>query len=67
MITSTLVDRLPVDLHIFRNYPSPSTILNIRHSSPFEELSSPSEHFLWEAARASGAAPSYFRLKEYLS
>lgn len=60
MITSTLVERLPVDLHIFRNYPSPSDILNIRPGNNSPKLPG-SEHFLWQTARATGAAPTYFR------
>ncbi|KAK6645499.1 hypothetical protein RUM43_001776 [Polyplax serrata] len=61
MITSTLVDRLPVDLHLFRNYQSPSEILSIPHCEPFLKPPLASEHFLWQTARATGAAPTYFR------
>jgi calcium-independent phospholipase A2 len=61
MVTATLADRTPVDLHLFRNYPSPSYVLGILHSGPFEEAPPPHEQLLWKAARATGAAPTYFR------
>lgn len=57
MITAVLAEKKPVDLHLFRNYDAPSVILNIPESSP----SPPNEEYLWHAARATGAAPSYFR------
>ncbi|XP_026463119.1 85/88 kDa calcium-independent phospholipase A2-like isoform X1 [Ctenocephalides felis] len=61
LITGVLADRKPVDLHLFRNYPSPSTLLGITPSSSFVDPASPEEQLLWQAARATGAAPSYFR------
>ncbi|XP_031782364.1 85/88 kDa calcium-independent phospholipase A2 [Nasonia vitripennis] len=62
MITGVLADRKPVDLHLFRNYDSPSKILNISVSDDkFKATLEPEEQLLWKAARASGAAPSYFR------
>lgn len=61
MVTATLADRTPVDLHLFRNYPSPSAILGISHAGPFEEPPPAQEQLLWKTARATGAAPTYFR------
>ncbi|XP_045526544.1 85/88 kDa calcium-independent phospholipase A2 [Pieris brassicae] len=75
MILAVLADRKPVDLHIFRNYQSAENILCEYNGtmSPQAEASdrssveilaeppSPAEQLVWQAARASGAAPSYFR------
>lgn len=58
MIMSAIVDQRPVDLHIFRNYLSPAALIG--HPEPCEQ-----EHatqFVWEVAKVTGAAPSYFRL-----
>lgn len=63
MITSLLSDNKPADLHIFRNYTPPSE-LALQESTCFEgfiPLPPPEEQCVWKAARASGAAPSYFR------
>lgn len=62
MITAVLADCKPVDLHIFRNYPSPSEMID--PEAPlglYTPPPPPQEQLLWKAARASGAAPSYFR------
>lgn len=63
MITAVLADRKPVDLHIFRNYESPSEMLDPQERGSGHYPAPPSrfEQLLWKAARASGAAPSYFR------
>ncbi|XP_058805766.1 85/88 kDa calcium-independent phospholipase A2 isoform X2 [Phymastichus coffea] len=61
MITGVLADRKPVDLHFFRNFESPSEILNIKPSDTVKETLPPEAQLLWKAARATGAAPSYFR------
>ncbi|CAG9561409.1 unnamed protein product [Danaus chrysippus] len=75
MILAVLADRKPVDLHIFRNYQSAQEILNDYNgtASPHAEAGDqstvvslpppppPSQQLVWEAARATGAAPSYFR------
>nr|CAD7426915.1 unnamed protein product [Timema monikensis] len=61
MITGVLADRKPVDLHLFRNYPSPSTLLIIEPNGLFRPPPPPEEQLMWRAARATGAAPSYFR------
>lgn len=62
MVTGLLADRKPVDLHIFRNYESPLQILGKDEFShgKFKKPVPFNEQFLWEAARASGAAPTYF-------
>lgn len=63
MVTGVLADRKPVELHLFRNYPSPSELV----AAPYELTGNyatpppPQEQLVWKAARASGAAPSYFR------
>ncbi|XP_049874169.1 85/88 kDa calcium-independent phospholipase A2 [Pectinophora gossypiella] len=75
MILAVLADRKPVDLHIFRNYQSAQEILNLHNgtASPRAEAGDnvtvvalpepppPGEQLVWQAARATGAAPSYFR------
>lgn len=65
MIVGCLADRKPVDLHLFRNYEGPQDILGepiTKSTGPdFEPLTPYDKQLLWEAARASGAAPSYFR------
>lgn len=64
MITGVMADRKPVDLHLFRNYESPSDILKVEHISQYELPPPPEEQLLWQVGRATGAAPSYFRLVE---
>lgn len=63
MITGLLADNKPADLHIFRNYTPPSDMAFSGHSklNDFPPLPKPEEQLVWKAARASGAAPSYFR------
>lgn len=61
MITGVLADRKPVDLHLFRNYEAPSVLLKVPENTMFESTLSPKDQLLWKAARATGAAPSYFR------
>lgn len=71
-VTATMADRTPPDLHLFRTYPSPQAVIGVSdYSHPdFEKSksvpkSSPTrsadQTLVWKAARASGAAPSYFR------
>ncbi|XP_076161639.1 85/88 kDa calcium-independent phospholipase A2-like isoform X2 [Ptiloglossa arizonensis] len=62
MITGVLADKKPVDLHLFRNYDSPSALLQVPETSTTGAPSSPTEQLVWHAARATGAAPSYFRI-----
>jgi hypothetical protein len=61
IVTGVLADRKPVDLHLFRNYESPSSVLGIGQLGFFKPTFSPEEQLIWRAARATGAAPSYFR------
>ncbi|XP_044751505.1 85/88 kDa calcium-independent phospholipase A2 isoform X2 [Coccinella septempunctata] len=61
IVTGTLADRKPAELHLFRNYESPSSILKIEPDSSYEPPAQPGEQLIWEAARATGAAPTYYR------
>ncbi|XP_013146930.1 PREDICTED: uncharacterized protein LOC106109842 isoform X1 [Papilio polytes] len=74
MILAVLADRKPVDLHIFRNYLSAQEILDHFNGAKSPRGTSensavvslpppppPAEQLVWQAARATGAAPSYFR------
>ena len=61
MIPGVLADRKPVELHLFRNYKSSSELLGIKHNSPYELPPPPEDTLLWHVARATGAAPTYFR------
>ncbi|XP_055625339.1 85/88 kDa calcium-independent phospholipase A2 isoform X2 [Toxorhynchites rutilus septentrionalis] len=63
MVTGVMADRKPVDLHLFRNYKCASDILNIAtpSNSRRQPPPPPEEQLVWQAARATGAAPSYFR------
>lgn len=62
MITGVLADRHPAALHLFRNYDSPKKILGVvEDESEFPSCTPPHEQLVWRAARASGAAPTYFR------
>ncbi len=68
-VTATAANRTPPDLHLFRNYPSPQSELEIKdfpHPDLADKKSAvtatpPSEQLVWRAARATGAAPSFFR------
>lgn len=63
MVTGVMADRKPVDLHLFRNYKCASDILNIAtpSNSRRQPPPPPEDQLVWQAARATGAAPSYFR------
>jgi len=61
IITGVLADRKPVDLHLFRNYQSPSSMLGLEQLGTFKPTLGPEEQLVWRAGRATGAAPSYFR------
>lgn len=61
IITGVLADRKPVDLHLFRNYQSPSSVLGLGQPGFFKRTFDPDKQLVWRAARATGAAPSYFR------
>ncbi|ODM89287.1 85/88 kDa calcium-independent phospholipase A2 [Orchesella cincta] len=58
MIMTSLANRRPPDLYIFRNYMSPSCLLG----DPEEFTQFPDETYVWETAKVTGAAPSYFTL-----
>ncbi|XP_066990221.1 85/88 kDa calcium-independent phospholipase A2-like isoform X3 [Macrobrachium rosenbergii] len=64
MVMSTLADRLPPDLHLFRNYESPMSVLGIEEENVFMSTQPPDSQKVWLAARCSGAAPTYFRASE---
>ncbi|XP_055335151.1 85/88 kDa calcium-independent phospholipase A2-like [Paramacrobiotus metropolitanus] len=70
LIPSLLVDRHPPALHMFRNYDHPvrpNHIESIPTKSGPKVLCKPLEpkdQLIWRAARASGAAPTYFRSAE---
>ncbi|ESO07839.1 hypothetical protein HELRODRAFT_117205 [Helobdella robusta] len=63
MLMTVLADRMPAELHIFKNYEVPG----LEHDfcpSPFKQfkpLPYPKDQPVWEAVRATGAAPTYFR------
>ncbi|XP_042212356.1 85/88 kDa calcium-independent phospholipase A2-like isoform X2 [Homarus americanus] len=61
LVTGVLADRSPADLHLFRNYVSGEQMLQSHGGNVFIPVKSPDEQLVWKAARASGAAPSYFR------
>ncbi|XP_045450931.1 85/88 kDa calcium-independent phospholipase A2 [Melitaea cinxia] len=75
MILAVLADRKPLDLHMFRNYQSPQEILSEYNGTfspqaasgdgaavlPLSPPPPPAQQLVWQAARATGAAPSYFR------
>jgi len=70
IITGLLADRKPPEMHMFRNYECALDVLTGTHHIPnalppqpkeFHAPPSPGSQKLWEAGRATGAAPSYFR------
>ncbi|KAH0616893.1 hypothetical protein JD844_028348 [Phrynosoma platyrhinos] len=63
MLTATLCDRQPAELHLFRNYNMPESRSKFRNkvTSSFLPMTKPEEQLVWQAARSSGAAPTYFR------
>uniref|UniRef100_H3AC52 phospholipase A2 n=1 Tax=Latimeria chalumnae TaxID=7897 RepID=H3AC52_LATCH len=65
IVTGTVADRHPAELHLFRNYAAPETgnTPSYEHSATteFRPFTMPEEQLVWRAARSSGAAPSYFR------
>lgn len=58
MVMTALVDRRPADLHIFRNYLSPNSMMGVEEAC-CQDLEN---QYVWETAKVTGAAPSYFRL-----
>ncbi|XP_051015929.1 85/88 kDa calcium-independent phospholipase A2 isoform X2 [Acomys russatus] len=63
MLTGTLSDRQPAELHLFRNYDAPEAIREPRFNQNIhlKPLTQPADQLVWRAARSSGAAPTYFR------
>ncbi|XP_041611999.1 85/88 kDa calcium-independent phospholipase A2 isoform X5 [Vulpes lagopus] len=63
MLTGTLSDRQPAELHLFRNYEAPESVREPRFSQNInlKPPTQPSDQLVWRAARSSGAAPTYFR------
>ncbi|KAG8238299.1 hypothetical protein J437_LFUL017785 [Ladona fulva] len=70
-VTTVLGDRKPAELYLFRNYESPALIMGANDSANKtvrsscahlgEAMVGPEMQYLWKVARASGAAPSYFK------
>ena len=58
LVTAVVADTVPADLHLFRNYPPPQDMLSIPVAGTPKKMQ---DQLLWQAARASGAAPTYFR------
>ncbi|XP_069855610.1 85/88 kDa calcium-independent phospholipase A2 isoform X4 [Dipodomys merriami] len=63
MLTGTLSDRQPAELHLFRNYEAPEAVREPRFTQNvnLKPPTHPSDQLVWRAARSSGAAPTYFR------
>ncbi|XP_034259609.1 85/88 kDa calcium-independent phospholipase A2 isoform X2 [Pantherophis guttatus] len=63
MLTATLCDRQPAELHLFRNYNPPEgrNKTRFRMMGSFQPMTKPEDQLVWQAARSSGAAPTYFR------
>ncbi|XP_033123790.1 85/88 kDa calcium-independent phospholipase A2-like, partial [Anneissia japonica] len=63
LISCVVADRIPPVLHFFRNYDPPCTSSShaAAHSKPFDAPAHFTDQLVWQVARASGAAPSYFR------
>ncbi|XP_069765535.1 85/88 kDa calcium-independent phospholipase A2 isoform X2 [Narcine bancroftii] len=63
MVTGTLADRHPGELHLFRNYNAPELQRDppYMRTAQFQALTQPADQLVWCAARCSGAAPTYFR------
>lgn len=55
---TSLANRRPPDLYIFRNYISPCSLVG----EPEEYAQFPDETYIWECAKVTGAAPSFFTL-----
>ncbi|XP_074797663.1 85/88 kDa calcium-independent phospholipase A2 isoform X4 [Natator depressus] len=63
IVTGTLCDRQPAELHLFRNYKALAmkNKPDVKTTDPFRPLTNPEDQLVWRAARCSGAAPTYFR------
>ncbi|RWS19751.1 85/88 kDa calcium-independent phospholipase A2-like protein [Leptotrombidium deliense] len=62
MVTATVADQFPADMHTFRNYTFPEDIVD-ESKGKFNKriFHKPCDQLVWMAARSSGAAPTYFR------
>ena len=61
VITSTMADRIPPMLFLFRSYPSPDEISSrMQAGQRGHPPSNCDKQYLWAACRASSAAPCYF-------
>ena len=58
IVTAVAANTTPSDLHLFRNYTPPQNLI----SADLGNQPKPEEQLIWRAARATGAAPVYFRL-----
>ncbi|XP_055875592.1 85/88 kDa calcium-independent phospholipase A2-like isoform X1 [Biomphalaria glabrata] len=61
LVTAVLADRHPAELYFFRNFEKTLTHPKSSPRNAPEEEKNPWEQKVWEAARSSGAAPTYFR------
>ena len=59
-VTGVLADRNPPDLHLFRNYLGGEDLIGGRGTGRFQNPPAYNSQLVWQAARATGAAPSYF-------
>ena len=58
-ITSSIADKIPSELHLFRSYPSPEEVILVGTTEGSHEFQC-DKNYLWSACRASGSAPYYF-------
>nr|CAH0104999.1 unnamed protein product [Daphnia galeata] len=58
IVTAVKGDTIPADLHIFHNYISAEDLLSFTEETKGKNAA---EQMVWQAARASSAAPVYFR------
>lgn len=62
IVTGVLADRMPAEMHLFRNYDIPGQHQEARSKTDsFLPLPKPNDQLVWRAARSTGAAPTYFR------
>ncbi|KAJ6216443.1 hypothetical protein RDWZM_007600 [Blomia tropicalis] len=60
LVTTTVADRFPPDIKLFRNYPDVNELLNHPHKNDCKPDVKSNEEYVWKVARSSGAAPTYF-------
>ncbi|XP_050391680.2 85/88 kDa calcium-independent phospholipase A2 [Patella vulgata] len=61
MVTGVKADTFPAQFHLFRNYINPFKMPHTGKSKINDDDILPHNQLVWKAARASGAAPTYFR------